>query len=255
MKVGTVGSGLVCCGKAALGALGQQQSLRNRWVRLFRGEGAVLGCLLVIAVLIAGCSSVDGSISNLPQQFSPPPTATLAVGTLPVIFAEAGNLPPNTENSNGSDGSSELAAEYIEPVSGAVVDWFRPPAHIGAPGNRGWEYETLPDTQVVAAGAGSIRFAGQVGGSLYVSINHPDGVRTTYSHVKDIAVKKGDAVKQGDVLASTKDKSFHFGVIKEGDYIDPAEVLGGAGATEMPLGSEEVLPRSSAQVRLVPLGI
>lgn len=86
-----------------------------------------------------------------------------------------------------------------------------------------------------------------------MSINHPDGVRTTYSHVKDIAVKKGDAVRQGDVLASTKGDSFHFGVIKEGDYIDPAEVLGEAGVKEMPLGSEEVLPGISARARLVPL--
>lgn len=174
---------------------------------------------------------------------------------MPIVFADVSNQQSSSGNRNDSAKSNEQVGGYIEPVSGAVVDWFRPPAHIGAPGNRGWEYETLPDTQVVAAGAGSIRFAGQVGGSLYVSINHPDGVRTTYSHVKDIAVKKGDAVKQGDVLASTKDKSFHFGVIKEGDYIDPAEVLGGAGVTEMPLGGEEVLPGSSAQVRLVPLGV
>ena len=119
---------------------------------------------------------------------------------------------------------------------GTVIDSFRPPAHIGAPGNRGWGYEIQLDTPVVAAGAGHVRFAGQVGGSHYVSINHPDGIRTTYSYVQDIAVKKGDVVEQGDVLASTQGSSFHFGVIKEGDYIDPAEIL----------------PRSSAQVRLVP---
>ena len=62
-----------------------------------------------------------------------------------------------------------------------------------------------------------------------MSINHPDGVRTTYSHVKDIAVKKGDFVEQGSVLASTKDSSFHFGAIRDGDYIDPAELMGQVG--------------------------
>lgn len=138
---------------------------------------------------------------------------------MPIVFSDDGSLA-----SALGDGSGR-GEGYIAPVAGRVVDWFRPPAHIGAPGNRGWEYETQPDSPVVAAGAGHVRFAGQVGGSLYVSINHSDGVRTTYSHVKDIAVKKGDFVEQGSVLASAKGASFHFGAIKDGDYIDPAELL------------------------------
>lgn len=170
-----------------------------------------------------------------------------------MVFAATGITTSDSKNGNTRQGEDRRGEGYIEPVMGRVVDWFRPPVHIGAPGNRGWEYETLPDVPVVAAGAGYIRFAGQVGGSLYVSINHPDGLRSTYSYVKDIAVKKGDAVRQGDLLATTKGNSFHFGIIKEGDYIDPAEVLGRTGLTEMPIGDEAVTPGSSARVRLVPL--
>ena len=189
--------------------------------------------------MTAGCSGAGGSTvgtGNLPQQFSPPPTATLAVAPMPIVFPDAGDLAGDLgdgsgrgENNKGGVNLGGEGAGYIAPVAGRVVDWFRPPAHIGAPGNRGWEYETQPDSPVVAAGAGHVRFAGQVGGSLYVSINHPDGVRTTYSHVKDIAVKKGDFVEQGSVLASTKGSSFHFGAIREGDYIDPAELMGRGG--------------------------
>ena len=170
---------------------------------------------------------------NLPQQFSPPPTATLAVAPMPIVFSDVGNLASDLgdgsgrgENNKGGVNLGEEGAGYIAPVAGRVVDWFRPPEHIGAPGNRGWEYETQPDSPVAAAAAGHIRFAGQVGGSLYVSINHPDGVRTTYSHVNDIAVKKGDFVEQGSLLASTKGNSFHFGAIRDGDYIDPAGLMG-----------------------------
>ena len=183
---------------------------------------------------------------NLPQQFSPPPTATLVVAPMPIVFSDAGNLASDLGDGSGRGGGNqngvdqngvnqggvnlgEEGAGYIAPVAGRVVDWFRRPVHIGAPGNRGWEYETQPDSPVVAAGAGHVRFAGQVGGSLYVSINHPDGVRTTYSYVKDIAVKKGDFVEQGSVLASTKGRSFHFGAIRDGDYIDPAELMGQVG--------------------------
>ena len=151
---------------------------------------------------------------------------------MPIVFSDAGDLGDGSgsgENNQSGINQGEEGAGYIAPVAGRVVDWFRPPAHIGAPGNRGWEYEIQPDSPVLAAGAGHIRFAGQVGGSLYVSINHPDGVRTTYSHVKDIAVKKGDFVEQGSVLASTKGSSFHFGAIRDGDYIDPAELMGRGG--------------------------
>ena len=206
---------------------------------------------------MAGCSGVGGSTlgnGNLPQQFSPPPTATLAVVPMQIVFSDAGNLGSDLGDDSGRGGNNQGGGNqggegggYIEPVAGRVVDWFRRPAHIGAPGNRGWEYETQTDSPVVAAEAGHVRFAGQVGGSLYVSINHPDGVRTTYSHVKDIAVKKGDFVEQGSVLASTKGASFHFGAIKDGDYIDPAELmregLMGSG------GGEGDGPKS---VRLVP---
>lgn len=80
-----------------------------------------------------------------------------------------------------------------------------------------------------------------------MSINHSDGVRTTYSHVKDIAVKKGDFVEQGSVLASTKGASFHFGAIKDGDYIDPAELIGER--AEDLGGGDGVGPKSA---RLVP---
>lgn len=176
---------------------------------------------------------------------------------MPIVFSDAGNL--ESELGDGSQrgggnqgegyggGDGEHGRGYIEPVAGRVVDWFRPPAHIGAPGNRGWEYATQPDSPVLAAAAGHVRFAGQVGGSLYVSINHPDGVRTTYSHVKDIAVKKGDSVEQGSVLASTKGASFHFGAIKDGDYIDPAGLIG-----DDPEGSGGGEGGSPRLTRLVP---
>ncbi len=52
---------------------------------------------------------------------------------------------------------------WVEPVSAPVVDGYRPPAHVGAPGNRGWEYATEPRSVVVAAGPGIVVFAGPIG--------------------------------------------------------------------------------------------
>lgn len=119
-------------------------------------------------------------------------------------------------------------AQYIEPVEATVVDHFRPPQHFGGPGNRGWEYATSPGSPVRAVAGGVVAFAGPIGGALYVSINHPDGLRTTYSQVSSIAVHRGEVVAAGSIIARTRTR-FHFGVIDHGAYRDPATLFAGRG--------------------------
>jgi len=114
---------------------------------------------------------------------------------------------------------------WVEPVVAPVVDGYRPPAHIGAPGNRGWEYVTDPGTVVVAAGGGVVVFAGPIGGSNYISIQHPDGRRTTYSHVDTVTVTRGDVVSAGTPIA-TSGARLHFGVRVGNEYRDPGELFG-----------------------------
>ncbi len=122
---------------------------------------------------------------------------------------------------------SEVAvAQYVEPVEGTLIDGFRPPRHFGGPGNRGWEYATSPQSPVLAVSSGVVAFAGQIGGALYISISHADGLRTTYSQVSSIAVNRGEVVAAGSVIART-DTRFHFGVIDHGVYRDPATLFGG----------------------------
>lgn len=133
-----------------------------------------------------------------------------------------------------SPGSATRAAaqgdRWVEPVIAPVVDGYRPPEHVGAPGNRGWEYATVPGTVVVAAGAGVVVFAGSIGDSRYVSIQHPDGRRTTYSHVADLAVAAGDRVGAGDRVA-TSGTRLHFGLRVGDHYRDPGELFGSADTT------------------------
>lgn len=110
---------------------------------------------------------------------------------------------------------------YAPPVNGVVVDGFRPPQAFAGPGNRGWEYETAPGAVVHAAGPGVVVFAGSVAGHPVVSIDHRDGLRTTYSWLAAAEVSRGDAVGRGTPLG-TSTGSFHFGVRCAGDYMDPA---------------------------------
>jgi murein DD-endopeptidase MepM/ murein hydrolase activator NlpD len=128
---------------------------------------------------------------------------------------------------------------WVEPVGAPVVDGYRPPARIGAPGNRGWEYLTEPGTVVVAAGDGVVVFAGPIGGSDYVSVQHPDGRRTTYSHVATITVAVGDTVSAGEPIATSGER-LHFGVRVGEEYRDPGELftgsLPGAPGGAAPLG-------------------
>lgn len=115
---------------------------------------------------------------------------------------------------------------YTPPVEAEVVDPFRPPATPYASGNRGIDYATEPGTPVVAAAAGVVAFAGPVGGSLHVAVLHPDGIRTSYSFVQSISVRRGDRVDRGQELARAG-PSLHFGARLGEEYLDPRLLLGG----------------------------
>ena len=87
-------------------------------------------------------------------------------------------------------------------------------------------------TTVVAANDGVVAFAGPVAGRLFVSIDHADGIRTTYSFLSAVLVKRGQTVARGDPVAasgtgdgSSPEPHLHFGARTGGDYIDPEPLL------------------------------
>ena len=92
-----------------------------------------------------------------------------------------------------------------------VTDRFRPPPTPYAAGNRGLDYATVPGSPIVASAAGVVVFAGPVAGTLHVTIQHPDGLRTSYSFLARIAVAVGQPVDQGQVVG-VAGTVFHFGV-------------------------------------------
>lgn len=135
---------------------------------------------------------------------------------------------------------------YAPPVEGVIVDPFRPPAHPGAPGNRGLEYATRPGSAVRAAAAGIVTFAGRVGSGRHVTVAHADGVRTSYSFLAGVAVRAGQSVGAGGVLGTTG-ASFHFGARIGGAYVDPAVLLGiGGPARLVPLAGRGAIGRFGA---------
>jgi murein DD-endopeptidase MepM/ murein hydrolase activator NlpD len=102
-----------------------------------------------------------------------------------------------------------------------VADPFRPPATPYGPGNRGLEYDTVPSEVVRAAGAGVVLFAGAVGTALHVVILHGDGIRTSYSRLAVIDVRRGQRVVSGQAVGRAGAR-FHFGARAGTAYVDPA---------------------------------
>ncbi|MEM9033229.1 MAG: peptidoglycan DD-metalloendopeptidase family protein [Actinomycetota bacterium] len=122
--------------------------------------------------------------------------------------------------------SAVSAVEYAPPVNAPVIDEFRPPAHRYGSGNRGLTYGTRAGQPVHAAGDGVVAFAGQVGGRLVVSIDHADGLRTTYSDLGELRTARGTRVVQGERIGVAA-AELHFGVRAGSAYLDPAELLSG----------------------------
>lgn len=161
-----------------------------------------------------------------------PPTAILlpvVMAVMPLVFpplpataavAPAISLPPEP-------GSSSVVADgpWQPPVDAPIVDYFRPPAHRYGPGNRGLEYATGRGQRVGAVAAGTVVFAGQVGGRLFVVVAHSPDLRSTYAYLDRIVVTKGESVTPGQRLADAA-PGFHLTARHHGRYIDPLPLFG-----------------------------
>ena len=124
---------------------------------------------------------------------------------------------------------------YAWPVLGRVIGGFEEPSHPYGPGHRGIDIAAPIGTEILAPSEGIVAFAGWVAGSLFVSIDHPDGVRTTYSWLSSVTVKAGQEVRRGHVIGTTghghaevSTPHLHFGARIGDTYIDPLLLLGAA---------------------------
>jgi len=70
------------------------------------------------------------------------------------------------------------------------------------------------------------RFLGKV-----LKLNHGHGVETIFGHLNRFAVKKGEKVERGQVIAYMGNSGrstgahLHYSVIKEGRHIDPSQFI------------------------------
>ena len=132
------------------------------------------------------------------------------------------------------------------PVTGPVIRGFDPPTTPFGAGHRGIDIAVPFGTSILAPEAGTVSFAGRVGGELFVTIDHGSGLSSTYSWLSSSAVRKDDVVARGQAIGATGTghlgsavPHLHLGVRLDGQYMDPLTYLA-------PLGVQDL-------IRLVPL--
>lgn len=122
--------------------------------------------------------------------------------------------------------------DWPTPAPHHVVRGFDPPVQRWLAGHRGVDLAGMPGEPVLAAGDGVIAFAGRVAGVAVVSVQHPDGLRTTYLPVVTHR-KAGDLVIAGEQIGHlVLDGShcapaacLHWGLKRGPDYLDPLALL------------------------------
>jgi murein DD-endopeptidase MepM/ murein hydrolase activator NlpD len=118
----------------------------------------------------------------------------------------------------------------------AVTRPFQAPEHQFGPGHRGVDLVGGVGQPVLAAGDGLVVYAGWMVDRDLVSIEHVDGLRTTYEPVSPL-VAVGDQVTRGQpighleaghpqCIAEPPSSCLHWGARRRLDYIDPLRLLG-----------------------------
>jgi murein DD-endopeptidase MepM/ murein hydrolase activator NlpD len=139
----------------------------------------------------------------------------------------------------GRPAIAAAAGTWMWPVDGPVIREFEPPDSPYGSGHRGIDIAAAIGTPVRAAAPGTVSFAGSVAGSLFVTVDHGGGLASTYSFLQGTSVSKGEAVRQGQTIASSgpghpdvTPTHLHFGVKLDGAYVDPLDYLQPANAAD-----------------------
>jgi len=141
-----------------------------------------------------------------------------------IVLSAAAALYPATAAASGT---------WVWPVTGPVIRGFDPPDDPYGAGHRGIDIAAPVGTPVLAAQAGTVTFAGKVGGQLFVTVDHGGGLVSSYSWVSALRVRKNDVVARGQTIAlsgtghpsSGELPHLHVGVRLNGQYVDPLAYL------------------------------
>jgi hypothetical protein len=220
------------------------------------GMAAHPAFLPVLAGLVVGAASLSLAAPSAPPgpvTASPPPaTARPEPTTTPPGPAATPSGPPPATVTSPAAGPSTTGqvgqrGSYAWPLSPRppVLRRFAVGPYPWSPGHRGVDLTGAAGQPVLGAGAGTVAFAGTVAGRGVVSVQHPDGLRTTYEPVLP-RVTAGQRIAAGQpvgiLLSGHRPDAvaLHWGARRGERYLDPLRLLGGPGgpAVLLPLGTQ-----------------
>ncbi|RMD93488.1 MAG: LysM peptidoglycan-binding domain-containing protein [Alphaproteobacteria bacterium] len=159
-----------------------------------------------------------------PGAGSPTPVPPSAKKPLPEDDTKATEktAPPPPETM-AEERTQTSTSRFVMPVQGAIIRPYKKGV------NEGIDIAAAAGTPVKAAGSGVVaaitRDTDQV---PILVIRHSGNLLTVYANIDDIAVKKGDRVNRGQVIAKVRagDPAFlHFEVREGFDSVDPVDYL------------------------------
>jgi len=131
-------------------------------------------------------------------------------------------------------GASDLALRgWWWPLTAfRVENAYAAPADRYSAGHRGIDLRPLDDGAVRAPADGTVAFSGAVADRGILTIDHGDGLVTTFEPILSslepgVQVLRGEAVGLVSLGGHTAAGSLHFGVRLDGEYINPLVLLGG----------------------------
>src|SRR5580700_2872839 len=167
-------------------------------------------------------------------QVAPPPSPSLATAESPHSARVATPEAPAQDTTIKAAEPAGGLPSFRWPVRGRVIASFGPTPN--GLQNDGINLAVPEGTPVKAAEDGVVAYAGNElkGYGNLVLVRHSNGFVTAYAHASDILVKRGEAVKRGQVIAhsgqtgNVTSPQLHFEIRKGSTPVDPSQYLNGA---------------------------
>jgi murein DD-endopeptidase MepM/ murein hydrolase activator NlpD len=145
--------------------------------------------------------------------------------------AASSYAPAAPARSAAMGGLADAPPGFQWPLRGRVIAGFG--SSVGGAANNGIDLAVPAGTDIRAAEDGVVLYAGNEikGLGNLLLLRHRDGFLTAYAHAQSFAVKPGDTVRRGQVIAKSGESGavrrpqLHFEIRKDNAPVDPAQYL------------------------------